>query len=256
MSSKHTEFLEFSKILALKSGALISEYFGSHEVEVETKDDTSPVTIADREAELLIRKMIQNRFPDHGIIGEEFENEREDADYVWVIDPIDGTKTFTTAVPLFGTVICLKYKGDPIVGTVHQPILNQLLLGDGENCWLNDKPVRVRKTSHIEEAVLLTSDALNPGRFKGDAKWNKLVQKVKLYRTWGDCYGYLLLATGWADIMVDPIVEPWDFQAMIPIIRGANGCITNWEGEDPLNGNSVVASNKVLHRKVIDLLND
>lgn len=254
--SKVAEYLEFSKLLAVKSGALISEYFGSHDVQVELKEDQTPVTIADREAEKLIRKMILNRFPDHGIIGEEYGNENAGADYVWMIDPIDGTKTFTTGVPLFGTVICLKHKGVPIMGMVHQPVLNQILLGDGESAWLNDKKVSVRKTTKIEDAVLLTTDPINPGRFKGDSKWNKLVQKVKLYRTWGDCYGYLLLASGWADIMVDPIVAPWDFQAMIPIIRGANGCITNWEGEDALKGNSVIASNKVLHRKIIDFLND
>ena len=253
--SKHAEYLEFAKLLAVKSGALISTYFGSHDVEAEIKSDQTPVTVADREAEQLIRKMILNRFPTHGIVGEEYGAENEGADYVWVIDPIDGTKTFMTGVPLFGTIVCLKYKGEPIVGMVHQPILNQILLGDGEQCWLNDKIVSVRKTAKIEEAVLLTSDPINPSRYKGDAKWNKLVQQVKLYRTWGDCYGYLLLATGWADIMVDPIVSPWDFQGIIPIIRGANGTITNWEGEDPLNGNSVIASNKILHRKVIDILN-
>jgi myo-inositol-1(or 4)-monophosphatase len=253
--SKYQEYLEFAKLLAVKSGALISEYFGSRDVETQIKADQTPVTIADREAELLIRKMINNRFPTHGIIGEEFGNEREDADYVWLVDPIDGTKSFTSAVPLFGTVVCLRHKGEAVMGMVHQPNLNQILLGDGETAWLNDKVVSVRKTSRIEDAVLLTSDPINPGRYKGESKWNQLVGKVKLYRTWGDCYGYLLVASGWADIMVDPIVAPWDFQAMIPIIRGAGGCITNWEGEDPQKGNSVIASNKILHRKVIDLLN-
>ena len=184
------------------------------------------------------------------------ENENEGADYVWMIDPIDGTKTFMSGVPLFGTVICLKYKGDPIMGMVHQPVLNQILIGDGETTWLNEKPVSVRKTTKIEDAVLLTSDPINPARYKGELKWNKLAANVKLYRTWGDCYGYMMVASGWADIMVDPIVSPWDFHAMIPIIRGANGAITDWEGEDALKGNSVVASNKILHRKVIDFLND
>ena len=254
--SKIAEYLEFSKLLAVKSGALISDYFGSHKVEATLKDDQSPVTVADKEAETLIRKMIENRYPDHGIVGEEFGSVREDADHVWMIDPIDGTHSFTCAVPLFGTIVCLKQKGEPILGMVHQPVLNQILLSDGESTWLNDQVVKVRKTQRIEDAVLLTSDPNNPGRYKGEAKWNKLTRQVRLYRTWGDCYGYLLLATGWADIMVDPIVSPWDFQAMIPIIKGANGTITNWEGEDPIRGNSVIASNKVLHRKVIDFLND
>ena len=253
--SKIAEYLEFANLLAVKSGALISDHFGSHELKVELKDDHTPVTQADLEAEKLIRKMIHTRFPDHGILGEEFEPVQEDADYVWMIDPIDGTKTFTAGVPLFGTVLCLKYKGDPIMGLIHQPILNQILIGDGETTWLNGKEVKVRKTAKIEDAILLTSDPINPGRYKGEVKWNKLASQVKLYRTWGDCYGYFLLATGWADIMVDPIVSPWDFHGIIPIIKGANGTITDWEGEDALKGNSVVASNKVLHRKVIDVLN-
>jgi histidinol phosphatase-like enzyme (inositol monophosphatase family) len=253
--SKVAEYLEFANLLAVKSGGLICNYFGSQDLSSELKEDQTPVTIADREAESLIRRMIQTRFPAHGILGEEFGIENEGADYQWVIDPIDGTKTFMTGVPLFGTVICLKYKGEPLLGCIHQPILNQILIGDGETTWLNGKEVKVRKTARIEDAILLTSDPINPGRYKGEVKWNKLVSNVKLYRTWGDCYGYLLLASGWADIMVDPIVSPWDFHGIIPIIRGANGAITDWQGEDALKGNSVIAANKILHRKVIELLN-
>lgn len=254
--SNIAEYLEFANLLAVKSGGLICSYFGSQNLATELKEDQTPVTQADREAEQLIRKMIHTRFPEHGIIGEEFGSENEEADYVWMIDPIDGTKTFMAGVPLFGTVLCLKYKGDPILGMIHQPVLNQILIGDGETSWLNGKQVSVRKTAKIEDAILLTSDPINPSRYKGDVKWNKLAANVKLYRTWGDCYGYLLLASGWADIMVDPIVSPWDFHAMVPIIRGANGVITDWEGEEALKGNSVIASNKVLHRKVVDFLND
>ncbi|MDD4348401.1 MAG: histidinol-phosphatase [Opitutales bacterium] len=255
--SKYSEYMEFAKILAMKSGTLINSYFGEKNISTEWKADETPVTVADREAESLIRRLIKNRYPKHGIIGEEFGNENEDADYVWIIDPIDGTKTFTAGVPLFGTVVCLKYKDQPIVGMVHQPVLNKLLIGDGETTWLNDQVVTVRKTQKLEDAILLTTDPLNPGRYKGEARWNKFVQKVKLYRTWGDCYGYMMLASGWADIMIDPIVAPWDFMAMLPIIKGAGGAITDWEGNDPsCGGNSIIASNKVLHRKVVEFLND
>ncbi len=254
--SKYADYIEFMKLLAVKSGATILKYYGDTALETELKEDMTPVTAADREAEQMIRKLIKNRFPDHGIIGEEYGTENENADFVWLIDPIDGTKSFTVAVPLYGTVVCLRYKGLPVVGMIHQPNLNLLMIGDGSTTWLNDVEVKVRKCAKLEDAILLTSDPLNPARYKGELKWNKLIQKVKTYRTWGDCFGYLRLASGWADIMVDPIVEPWDFQAMIPIIKGAGGSITNWEGSDPLNGNSVVASNKVLHRKVIELLND
>ena len=245
----------FAVKLAEESGDLIRRYFAQPDLSVETKSDQSPVTVADRGAEELMRGRINAAFPSHGIIGEEMGNEREDAEFVWVLDPIDGTKSFMTACPLFGTLIALLHHGQPVLGVIHQPILRQLMLGDGTQTTLNDRPVRVRSTVRLEDATLLTSDPLNPAKYQNGPAYDALAQSARLVRTWGDCYGYLLLAGGWADIMVDPIMNPWDIQALIPVVRGAGGVITDWQGRDPVKANSIVAASPSLHAKVIEQLN-
>lgn len=241
--------------LAEKSGDFIRPLFAQADLAVEIKADQSPVTLADRGAEELLRKLIAKKFPTHGIIGEEFGNERPDAEWVWVLDPIDGTKSFVTGVPLFGTLIALMHQGQPVLGAIHQPILRQLMLGDGATTTLNGRNVRVRATSTLAEVTLLTSDPLNPAKYQNGPAYEALTQQVRLVRTWGDCYGYLLLAAGWADVMVDPIMNPWDIQALIPIIRGAGGVITDWQGRDPVKADSIVAANSALHAQVIARLN-
>ncbi|PTY06459.1 histidinol-phosphatase [Opitutaceae bacterium EW11] len=240
--------------LAERSGDFIRPYFADHAVAVETKSDASPVTIADRGAEELMRKLIAKRFPDHGVIGEEFGEDRPQAEWVWVLDPIDGTKSFMTACPLFGTLIALLHNGQPVLGAIHQPVLRQLAIGDGASATLNGKPIRARATSQLSDATLLTSDVLNLAKYQNGAACDRLASQVKLYRTWGDCYGYLLLASGWADIMLDPIMNPWDIAALIPIVRGAGGVITDWQGGDPMAGSSIVAATKPLHSQVLDIL--
>lgn len=241
--------------LAERSGDFIRPYFGRKDVAVETKDDASPVTIADRGAEELMRTLIRKRFPSHGIIGEEFGDERPDAEWVWVLDPIDGTKSFTSACPLFGTLIALLHQGQAVLGAIHQPILRQLIVGDGQTTLLNGQMVRVRKTAQLNQATLLTSDTLNLAKYQNGPACDRLTGEVKLYRTWGDCYGYLLLASGWADVVIDPIMNPWDIAALIPVVRGAGGVITDWQGGDPLKGNATVASTAELHAQVIAVLN-
>ena len=241
--------------LAEKSGDFIRPWFASPDLAVETKSDRTPVTIADRGAEELMRRMIHERFPGHGILGEEFGPENIEAEFVWVLDPIDGTRAFAAATPLFGTLIALLHGGRPVVGAIHQPVLRQLLIGDGDRTTLNERPVRVRATQRIEEATLLCSDVFSPARHQNGEAFAALSRRAKLLRTWGDCYGYLLLATGWADIMCDPIMNPWDVAALIPVIRGAGGVITDWQGRDPVNAVSIVAASPLLHAQVIAALN-
>jgi myo-inositol-1(or 4)-monophosphatase len=248
-------YRSFLTELAQRSGDFIRPYFGNHEVEVETKADASPVTIADKGAEELMRRLILERFPQHGIIGEEQGNERADAEWVWVLDPIDGTKSFMSACPLFGTLIALMHRGQPVLGAIHQPILRQLMIGDGHSTTLNGQPVRIRQRTTLAEATLLTSDPLNLARYQDGAACERLVNQVRLYRTWGDCYGYLLLASGWADVMLDPIMNPWDIAALIPVIRGAGGVITDWRGGDPVRADSIVAAGPELHGQVLKVLN-
>jgi len=245
----------FLNELAIQSGAFIRPFFADPTLVIETKSDATPVTLADRGAEGLMRRLIKERFPEHGVIGEEYGSDRPDSEWLWVPDPIDGTKSFATACPLFGTLIALQYQGQPVLGAIHQPILGQLVVGDGQNTTLNGNPIRTRSTYRIENATLLYSDPLTPARHQNGAAFAALAARARLVRTWGDCYGYLLVATGWADVMCDPIMNPWDIAALIPVIRGAGGAISDWQGHTPVGAKSIVAAaTPELHSQVIAAL--
>jgi histidinol phosphatase-like enzyme (inositol monophosphatase family) len=245
----------FMTELAHDSGNFIRPLFRQPSVAVETKSDRSPVTIADRGAEQLMRDRIAKRFPTHGIVGEEFGSEREDAEFVWVLDPVDGTKAFITGVPLWGTLIALLHQGQPVLGCIHQPVLDQLVIGDGKVTELNGSRVRCRATTSIEDSTLLTSDPLNPAKYQDGIRYDALAQRAKLVRTWGDCYGYLLLATGWADICLDPVMNPWDIAALVPVIRGAGGAISDWSGGPAYPASSTIAcATPELHAAVVAAL--
>ena len=247
------EFVDFSKELAAASGEIIMRYFRS-DFTVESKDDDSPVTIADRKAEEIMREMIMKEFPAHGIIGEEFGVHNESAEYQWVLDPIDGTKSFVSGTFLFGTLIGLMKDGQPIVGSIHHPLTSHLLIGTGDEARLNDELVRVRETAHLRDAVMVYSDFIDVGRYQNGIAFQQLMGKTRFNRTWGDCHGYFLLATGYADIMLDPIMHLWDIVALVPVIKGAGGVITSWNGGPPLSGNGIIASNKALHSQVLRTL--
>lgn len=236
------EHREFLVELAHASGDFIRPLFGRRDLPVELKSDATPVTHADRGAEELMRRLIAARFPDHGIIGEEFGSDRPDAEYVWVLDPVDGTKSFVTGVPLWGTLIALLHRGQPVLGCIHQPNLHQMLVGDGTVTTLNGAPVRCRPTTRLSEATLLTCDWLSPAVHQDGPAFDRLCKSARLCRTWADCYGYLLVATGWADVVVDPIMNPWDIAALVPIIRGAGGVITDWNGGPPYPAKSTIAA--------------
>jgi len=248
-------FRPFIADLAQQSGDFIRPLFGDLSLAVETKGDLSPVTAADRGAEALLRGLIAQKFPAHGIIGEEFGSERADAEFVWVLDPIDGTKSFITGVPLWGTLIALLHEGQPVLGCIHQPILKQLVIGDGTVTTLNGQPVRCRATTRIEDATVLTSDPLNPAKYQHGPAHDALLARARLTRTWGDCYGYLLVACGWADAMLDPIMNPWDIAALVPVIRGAGGAISDWHGGAAYPAESTVAAaTPELHAAVLAAL--
>ena len=247
------EFVDFSKRLAAASGEIIMRYFRS-EFTVDTKADDSPVTIADRKAEEIMREMIMKEFPTHGIIGEEFGNYNESAEYQWVLDPIDGTKSFVSGTFLFGTLIGLMKDGQPIVGSIHHPLTSHLLIGAGGEARLNDQPVRVRDTAQLRDAVMVYSDFIDVGKYQNGIAFQQLMGKTRYNRTWGDCHGYFLVATGYADIMLDPIMHLWDIVALVPVIEGAGGVITSWNGGPPLSGNGIIASNRALHSQVLRAL--
>ncbi|MCB0046838.1 MAG: inositol monophosphatase family protein [Caldilineaceae bacterium] len=253
------EFTTFARLLAQESGAVIRRYFRA-DYTVETKADATPVTIADRQAEETMRVLIDREFPDHGVFGEEFGHHQPDAAYQWVLDPIDGTKNFVAGSYLFGTLIALLHDGRPILGVINQPLLNDFLLGDGAGAWLNDRPVHVRACDRLEGAVLLNTLHWNVENYRNGPAFTALSRRVSRYNNWGDCHGYYLVATGGADIMTDPIMNPWDLMALIPIIQGAGGTITDWYGNDPLladpaGDTGIVATGGTIHAAVIDALN-
>lgn len=248
------ELAEFCQILAIESGRIIRSYFRS-EFSIETKPDSTPVTIADKKTEEKMREMIMKAYPDHGIIGEEFGDYNTGAEYQWVLDPIDGTKSFICGAVNFGTLIALMKNEEPLLGVFVQPVLNEFLIGDNEITLLNGQPVNVRPCNNLKDAVLLTTCHVNIAKYQNKDKFDNLISKVKLYRNWGDCYGYYLLATGYADIMIDPIMSLWDLMALIPIINGAGGIITDYHGGNPVHGNSIIAAHKGIHSEVIKILN-
>ena len=249
------EFKNFCNILADASAEVIRKYFRTT-VSVESKADNSPVTIADKKAEEVMRELISKHFPDHAIIGEEFGQTNKDAEYTWILDPIDGTKSFICGAYSFGTLIGLLKNGQPVIGAYNHPILNDFLIGDNLITEINGAKTVIRNCNHLSKAVLLTTDHLNIEKYQNIEKFNNLIRKVKLYRNWGDCYGYYLLVTGYADVMIDPIMSPWDLLPLIPIVKGAGGVITDYQGNDPVNGKSAVASSPDIHSEIISLLNN
>jgi myo-inositol-1(or 4)-monophosphatase len=253
-AAERSEFVPFIEELAAVSSAVVRRhYLGG--VAVETKADSTPVTVADRRAEEVMRALIAQRYPDHGIVGEEFGDTRLDARYRWILDPIDGTKAFVANCYLFGTLIALTRDGRPILGAIANPLVGHVLVGTGSECFLGGRRVRVRDCSRIEEATLLTTDHWNVARHRNGTAFEALARRARLYRTWGDCHGYFLVATGGADIMADPVLSLWDIMALIPVVEGAGGRITDWNGEDPVGADSIIASAGPLHDEVVRLLN-
>lgn len=248
------EYVDFTKQLAKASGDIINSYFRK-DINIETKSDDSPVTVADKKAEEAMREMIMKAFPEHGIIGEEFGNHNEDAEYQWVLDPIDGTKSFITGTFLFGTLIGLMKDRQPILGAIHHSVTSHLLIGTGGETRLNGNIVKVRPNDKLRNATLLYTDSMDIGKYQNGIAFQQLMGHTWLNRTWGDCHGYFLVATGYADIMIDPIMNLWDIVALIPVIEGAGGTITDWNGGSPLDGNGVIATNGDLHEQVLRALN-
>ena len=231
----------------------IIPHYGIH-CDVEHKSDNTPVTIADKNAEKKIREVINAEFPDHGIIGEEYGPENANNEFVWVLDPIDGTKSFISGVPLFATLIALLHNGRPVLGAINQPILKQLLIGDCQTTTLNGVPVNGRSARPIEQATLCTTDPIRKTLWQNNAKWDDLPPKTALYRSWGDAGGYILLCSGYTDIMCDPMMEIWDCAAILPCLEGAGFTFTGWNGEDAFEQRSIIAAKAPLHKTVMETL--
>ena len=219
-------------------------------VTVETKKDGTPVSVADRQAEEAARAWLEKHRPEDGILGEELGATRPEARRRWILDPIDGTKTFVRRVPLWGTLVALAEGENVLAGAAYFPAVDELVVAaQGAGCLWNGRPARVSGVSKLSEALVLTTDA-RMGTGAQIRELEGLCARAGLVRTWGDCYGYLLLATGRAEVMVDSIMAPWDSAALQPIIEEAGGVFTDWSGRRTAFGGSVVASNAALAAEV------
>ena len=221
--------IALAETLADAAGDIARRYFRK-KIGVQQKADRSPVTIADRAAEKAMRRLIEIAFPFDGIVGEEFGARNADADYVWVLDPIDGTKSFISGVPLFGTLIALTYRGRPVLGVIDQPVQRERWLGAaGRKTTFNGRAIKTRRCAGLGAATLY---ATAPEMFakRNATAFERLRRKVKLARFGADCYAYGLLASGFIDLVVEADLKPYDFCALLPVIEGAGGRMTDWQG--------------------------
>ena len=237
------DFTAFIGRLATASGETILPFFRtSLSIDNKSASDFDPVTEADRAAEAVMRRLIKANFPQHGIVGEEFGNEREDAEYVWVLDPIDGTKSFIAGFPIWGTLIALLHKGTPVFGMMHQPYIGERFSGDSGSAQYSGpsgERLTVRRCATLKEATYTTSPLLMNA---ADREIFGRVENAKLPRYGGDCYSYCMLAAGHLDLVVETELKPYDIAALIPIVTGAGGVVTNWEGKPAQSGGRIVAA--------------
>lgn len=239
---------------AREAGELTLRYFGT-DLEVDDKEDGSPVTRADREAEGLIRTRIAAEFPDHGILGEEYGREREDAEVRWILDPIDGTRAFMRGVPLYAVLIGVEVRGDALVGVAHFPALGETVAAAvGRGCRWNGRAASVSRVSTLERSLVLTTDVEEILSRPQGTGWRRLAGAAHTSRTWGDAYGHILVATGRAELMVDPILSDWDAAPLLPILSEAGGRFTDLTGRATIHGGSAVSSNGLLHALALEAL--
>lgn len=237
--------LDFARQITYEAGRLTLGYF-YRGVEIIDKDDGSPVTIADREAELLIRRAIEKTFPDHGILGEEHgtKEPRNGSPYTWYIDPIDGTKSFIHGVPLYTNLLGVLREDRSVVGIVQTPALGeQVSAAEGLGCWLNGRAIRVSQVDDIAKAALLTTDTRGLEVDAATQGWRALYDKCRYPRTWGDGYGYTLVASGRAEIMLDAKSASYDVAPLPVIMREAGGAFFDWTGEETIFGGNGAACN-------------
>ena len=257
MLSNLDEFSDFSIHLADESEKIIKKYFRTS-IDVDSKEDQSPVTIADKEVELKIREIIKNHYPEHGILGEEFDQTNIESEYIWVIDPIDGTRSFIAGHKDFGTLIALVYNNKPIVGIINCPMHNERWVGIiNKETTMNNKVVKTSKTTVINESYFCTSGLyLEDDHFKKSC--DKIINKSKYYRLGGDCYMYGMIASGLIEIVLEDTLKTHDYMALIPVIEGAGGVTSDRFGNkiSLLSEGSFVAScSQSVHNELIKILN-
>jgi histidinol phosphatase-like enzyme (inositol monophosphatase family) len=240
--------LELALEAAREAGEITLRSFRRDDLAVERKADDSPVTVADREAEQHLRGRIADAFPEDGILGEEFPERAGASGFRWILDPIDGTKSFIHGVPLYGTLVGIEHEGESVAGVIHIPPLGECVYAArGQGAWYvrgesAPAPARVSECPRLSEGLFLTSEVASFDEIGRRDVYDRLQSAARLARTWGDCYGYLLVATGRAELMVDPILNVWDAGALLPIIEEAGGRFTDWQGRPTIHSGQAIAT--------------
>lgn len=234
---------------AFQAGRIVLSYFQTDRLSVEIKSDLSPVTAADRAAEEFLRSFVRRRFPDHGVLGEEFGEMAGSSPYRWIFDPIDGTKSFIHGVPLFGTMIAVEDQRikDSVLGVVHFPALQETVWASkGSGCYWNGRRAHVSGVRNISDAVVLLTDSAHVRGTPYEALLEELEAACRFVRSWGDCYGHALIATGRAEIMLDPHMHLWDVAALKPIVEEAGGRVLDLQGKSSIYTDNLIACNACL----------
>lgn len=256
MTESLRHYLEFITETAYLAGKLTLGYF-QRDIVADWKADKSPVTIADRLSEEFIRNRIEGAYPNHAIVGEEFgEKEGVGATHRWFIDPIDGTKSFVRGIPLYSVLIGLEIESSIQAGAAYFPAMDEMIAAaNGEGCWWNGHPAHVSQINRLEESTVAYTDIENFDRSGRRESFDRLCKAV-YYRTGlGDAYGYLLVATGRIEVMLDPVMNPWDCAPFPPILKESGGYFGNWQGKETIYSNEGLATSLVLRDEVIALLN-
>lgn len=256
--------LQFAVDIARQAGDQTLELFRTSHLGLEQKSDGSPVTNADRQAEQTLRDLIEAQYPDDAILGEEFGEKSGKSGFQWVLDPIDGTKAFVTGVPLYTTLVAVLWENEPLIGIIYAPAAGEMVYAArGSGCWhiLGNKPAepaKVSQVSDLSEAVFLTTSVHSFTKDREqDARpsYDRLQSACRISRTWGDAFGYLLVATGRAEIMIDPKLSLWDAAALQPVIEEAGGKFFDWNGTSTVHSEEAIATNGLLKDKVLELIN-
>jgi histidinol phosphatase-like enzyme (inositol monophosphatase family) len=249
------ELLDFGVGLAREAGEITLRYFRkTFETRLKGKDNF--VTQADLEAEEFMRRRIEEKFPGDSVVGEEFGEREGTTNRRWTIDPIDGTYSFVHGVPLYGVLLGLEIDGEPAAGVVNLPALNEIVYAaKGLGCFWNGSAARVSNTQTLGDALLLATDFGTCANYGFGRAAEELQLKASARRTWGDCYGYVLVATGRADCMLDPILSVWDCAALLPVVEEAGGTFTDWRGRRTIRGGNAVATNGALFEEVMGVIN-
>jgi len=251
--------LECALAVAQQAGRRTLDYFRSPDLAVERKSDNSPVTIADRDAETFLRKSILQDFPQDGIVGEEFGDVEGSSDFRWILDPIDGTKSFISGAPLYGTLVGVEHAGRSVIGVIVIPALDECAYAAvGQGAWhiMGDAaptPARVSQRTSLAEGLFLTSQVDTFARRNATEAYFALEKAASITRTWGDCYGYLMVATGRADAMVDPMMNLWDAAAILPILQEAGGAFTDWQGEPVVTSGEGIGAAPGVLQEVLEI---